>query len=115
MVRTPAHAAKRHNVGMASDWRHRLLMGHRFLRVLLPGTRQPHRLRRQRRTIHTHTVKGNTGVCQPDGVRHYRQCAVSATVAAVEPPAGFRLVGGCGVAGFLEMMASTRTKHHATL
>ena len=73
---------------LAIDRRHRLLVGHCLLRILLSGTRQPSRLRRERRPFQPHSAEGHPGVHLTGRVLHHCQHHVPGHPPALESHLG---------------------------
>ena len=77
-----------HQQQLAAHWRHRLLVGHRLLRVLLSGTCQPFGIRRKRRTLQPHSAEGHPGVYLAGRVLHHCQHHVPGHPPALESHLG---------------------------
>ena len=73
---------------LATHRGHRILVGHRLLRILLPGASESARLRREWRTLQPHPAEGHSGVHLAGGVLYHCQHHVSGHTPALEPYIG---------------------------
>ena len=70
---------------VASLHGHHLFVGHRPCRVLMSDSSQPHRLHRQRRSLHTHAAEGHSGGYHPSGLHHLLDPLLQGREPAMEP------------------------------
>jgi len=104
MVRTPETARVGYYIFMASSGRHRLLMGHRFLRILLPSAGKQTRIHWQRRTLLAGTAEGGAGMYIAGGICCHSKHHVPEPP-PLEPHTGLPAHHLCRVPGVYEMTA----------
>ena len=106
MVWSSEVAADEANLVVAPVARNHLLVGHRAGRVLVPDSRQPNRIYRQRRPLHADATQSDAGGYNTDNLYIVHHNILPWRVAAMEPLCRLRMLDSGRIFRFYEVIST---------